>query len=146
MIAIDTNLLIYAHRKDVPWHATAIATVRSLWESAEPWMIPWPCIHEFYGIVTNTKIYRPASSSDAAMNQIDEWLESDTVVIGTETTTHWPVLRGLITQGRIIGPMVHDAKIAAICSQHGVSVLYTADRDFNRFPDLKCVNPLLKSK
>ena len=83
MIAIDTNVLVYAHREDSPFHETAAACLASCAESRAPWAIPWPC--------------------------------------------------------------VHDARIAALCLQHGVRELWSADRDFGRFPALRVVNPLLKS-
>jgi predicted nucleic acid-binding protein len=53
-------------------------------------------------------------------------------------------LRRLLAAGRISGPRVYDARIAAICLQHGVRELWTADRDFSRFPQLKTVNPLIR--
>jgi predicted nucleic acid-binding protein len=42
------------------------------------------------------------------------------------------------------GALVHDARVAALCLFHGVRVLWSADRDFSRFPDLMVVNPLPK--
>lgn len=59
MIAVDTNLLVYAHREDSPWHGAADAAVRRLAEGREAWAIPWACIHEFLGIVTRPGIYDP---------------------------------------------------------------------------------------
>ena len=49
----------------------------------------------------------------------------------------------LIANGQISGPKTHDAKIAALCLGHGVTELWTADRDFSRFPELSCRNPLV---
>jgi uncharacterized protein len=60
-----------------------------------------------------------------------------------EANSHWPALRAMLLAGRVSGAMVHDARIAAICAEHGVRELWTADRDFSRFPALKCRNPLL---
>ena len=56
MIALDTNLLVYAHRRDSEWHAEATAAVRELAEGPAPWAIPWPCLHEFLAIVTHPRI------------------------------------------------------------------------------------------
>ena len=36
-----------------------------------------------------------------------------------------------------------DARIAALCLSHGVSELWSADRDFSRFPDIAVRNPLV---
>lgn len=143
MIAVDTNILVYAHRRDSEFHATAAETIRELAESPVPWSIPWPCIHEFCAIVTHPRIYDPPTDIDAAADQVDAWLEAPTLVMLTETPAHWSHLRGLLTGRRIAGAQVHDARIAAICTAHGVSVLLTADRDFSRFPELATKNPLL---
>ena len=49
----------------------------------------------------------------------------------------------LLADGKISGPAVHDARVAALCLTHGVQALWTADRDFTRFPRLRTVNPLI---
>jgi uncharacterized protein len=61
----------------------------------------------------------------------------------SETAGYWPVLQRLLLSGQITGAKVHDARIAALCLSHGVSELWSADRDFSRFPDLKTRNPLV---
>lgn len=143
MIALDTNLLVHAHRRDTPFHAAAAACVARLAEGSAPWAIPWPCLHEFLAIVTHPRIFRPATPIDAALDQVDAWLESPTLTLLTETSEHWARLRPLLRDGHVAGPVVHDARVAALCLQHGVRELWTADRDFGRFPALRCVNPLV---
>jgi predicted nucleic acid-binding protein len=66
VIAVDTNLLVYAHRKDSQWHAAAASVVRSLAEGSAPWAIAWPCLHEFLAIVTHPRIYAPPTPNPAA--------------------------------------------------------------------------------
>jgi predicted nucleic acid-binding protein len=46
-------------------------------------------------------------------------------------------------EGGIAGPLVHDARVASLCRLHGVRELWTADRDFSRFPGLLVHNPLV---
>ena len=77
------------------------------------------------------------------MSQIEAWLESPSYVALAELEGYWPVLRSTIEEGRIAGPKVHDAKLAALCKQHGIQEFWTADRDFSRFPGLPARNPLL---
>lgn len=144
MIAVDTNVLVYAHRRDAEFHDVAARRIRQLAEGRAGWGIPWPCLHEFFAIATHPKIYDPPSTRDQAVGQIDAWLASPTLTMLGETTRYWLRLKGLLAGGRVIGPMVHDARIAAICSAHGVSELWTADRDFGRFgSSLRTRNPLL---
>ena len=142
MIAVDTNLLVYAHRKDSPWHQPANAAIRSLWEGAGSWALLWPCLHEFFGIATHPRLYRPASTILEATTQIDEWMSSPSVSTLGETDDYWPHLSAVLTQSKIIGPKVHDARIAALCHMHGVRELWTADRDFSQFAGLGVRNPL----
>ena len=142
MIAVDTNILVYAHREDSEWHASASERVTGLAEGKAQWALPWPCLHEFIAIVTHPKIFKPPTPLSTAIDQIDAWLESPNVTLLAESPHHWQQLRGLLQTGRIAGPMVHDARIAALCLQHGVRELWSVDRDFGRFPALTVTNPL----
>ena len=74
---------------------------------------------------------------------MDAWLESPSLGILAESASYWPIVRALIVEARIVGPQVHDARVAALCREHGVRELWSADRDFNRFAALTVVNPLV---
>lgn len=143
MIAVDSNILVYAHREDSPFHDRAYHQVARLAEGTAAWAIPWPCVHEFLAIVTHPRIYAPPTPLARALEQVDAWLESPSLAMLAESTTHWAVLRETLTGGRIVGPQVHDARIAALCEQHGVRELWSADRDFSRFSGITVVNPLI---
>ena len=143
MIAVDTNILVYAHREDSEWHAAACARMVEIAEGRSAWAIPWPCIHEFLAIVTHPKIFAPPTPLAAAVDQVEAWLESPTLELLAESELHWTQLRALLVSGKIAGPKVHDARIAALCTQHGVKELWSADRDFGRFSNLTVVNPLV---
>jgi uncharacterized protein len=143
VIAIDTNILVYAHREDAPWHDAAVSAVTGLAEGTTPWALPWPCLHEFLAIVTHPRIFKTPSPLQVALRQVDAWLDSPTVVLLAESEGHWPELRGLLSEGRVAGPLVHDARVAGLCLEHGVKELWSADRDFGRFPRLVLRNPLV---
>ncbi len=143
MIATDANILVYAHRRDSEWHETAEAAIRSLTEGRVSWGLPWPVVHEFLAVVTHPRIYDPPSSVAEAADQVEAWLESPVTVLLTETNSHWNILRPQLEGGRVKGPVVHDARLAALCLAHGVVEFWTADRDFSRFPQLPTRNPLL---
>lgn len=143
MIAVDSNILVYAHREDSEWHAAACAKLTGLAEGRSAWAIPWPCLHEFLAIVTHPRIYSPPTPLTAAIDQVDAWVESPSLVLLAESDAHWQALREALAGGKIAGPLVHDARVAALCMQHGVKELWSADRDFGRFPNLTVVNPLV---
>jgi len=143
MIAVDSNILVYAHREDSPWHSAAYACLVELAEGRAPWAIPWPCLHEFLAIVSHPRIFAPPTPLDEAIDQVGAWLESPSLVLLAESEDYWLRLRTLLRAGRITGPKVHDARVAALCFQHGARELWTIDRDFSCFPGLKVRNPLL---
>ncbi len=143
MIAVDTNILVHAHRQDSEWHSAAADRVKHLAEDRAPWAIAWPSVHEFLAIVTHPRIFVPPTPLARAIDQVEAWLESPSLVLLAEGPAYWPMVRSLVESGRIVGPLVHDARIAALCLQHGVQELWTADRDFSRFPRLTVRNPLV---
>jgi predicted nucleic acid-binding protein len=77
------------------------------------------------------------------LDQVDAWLESPTLALLAESAVHYPMLRALLAGGRVAGAQVYDAHVAALCREHGVRELWSADRDFNRFTELSVVNPLV---
>ena len=142
MIAVDTNVLVYAHREDAPFHEAARRRLQELAEASALWAIPWPCLHEFLAITTHPRIFSPPTPLARALEQVDAWLESPTLVLLAEAEAYWRRLRPLLEAARVAGPQVHDARIAALCLEHGVRELWPADRDFGRFRGLAVVNPL----
>jgi predicted nucleic acid-binding protein len=112
-------------------------------EGPAAWAIPWACLHEFVAIATHPRIYDPPTPLPLALRRVDAWLESPALVLLTESAGYWRALRPLLMEGRIAGPQVHDARVAALCREHGARELWSADRDFGRFPSLAVVNPLL---
>ncbi|MGH7001092.1 MAG: hypothetical protein ACREEA_06260 [Stellaceae bacterium] len=73
---------------------------------------------------------------------MDAWLESPSLALLAESPAHWPRLCAL-AGGGIAGAQGHDARVAALCLQHGVRELWSADRDFSRFAGPAVVNPLI---
>ena len=142
MIAIDTNLLVYAHREDSPFHEAALVTLTELADSRQRWGIPWPCVHEFLSITTHPRIYNPPTPLKVSLAAIQVWLDVPGCELLGEGHGYWETLKGLSLKAKLQGPMIHDARIAALCLHHGVRELWSADRDFSRFPALRTRNPL----
>lgn len=142
MIAVDTNILVYWHRQDSQFHAKAKAIMEPLRNSPDSWGIPWPCIHEFIGIVTHPKIYFQPSSLATAFSTIDSWMAGGNLELLSEGDSYLEKLRNLATTAKIEGARIHDARIAAICLAHGVQEFWSYDRDFRGFTSLTVKNPL----
>ncbi len=143
MIAVDTNLLVYAHRRDSEWHERAADTLRALAEGRAPWAIPWPCVHEFLAVATHPRIYDPPTSLPEALDQVLAWLESPSLTLLAEGLGYADRLTKVLESSKVTGAKVHDARVAALCLYHGVRELWSADRDFTRFAELAVRNPLV---
>jgi toxin-antitoxin system PIN domain toxin len=142
VIAVDTNVLVYAHRREVPEHAIARRLLKEFAEGTDPWAVPWPCVYEFFSVVTNPRIWKASATTPAqAMDQLDAWLDSPSLRAIGEPEGFRTVLHALVRRTRVRGPVVHDARVAAICIAHGVDELLTRDRDFSLFPELTTRNP-----
>ncbi len=142
MLAVDTNILVYAHRRETREHVVAQNLMRELAEGPRTWAIPWPCVYEFFSVVTNAHIWKDAASTPSqAWRQLDAWLSSPTVQLLSEPEDFSKILGDFLTRPRVRGAIVHDARVAAICVAHAVDALLTRDRDFELFPELKRQNP-----
>jgi uncharacterized protein len=143
MNAVDTNILLYAHKRQNPFHEAARRAINELVVRDAPWAIPWPCVHEFYATASNPRIFPEKNAASGAMEQIDIWFEAPNLQVIGETGEHWSTLSRLLLESKTLGGAVHDARIAAICIENGVKELWTADRDFAKFKGLKSSNPLV---
>lgn len=143
MIALDTNLLVYAHREDSPHHLAAAQALRAAVAAPGGCAIPWPCVHEFLAVVTHPRFYDPPTPVATALAAVRALAEAPSVHLLGEGPGHVETLARLLESGAVVGPRVHDARVAAICLAHGVDALWSLDRDFSWFPSLTVVNPLV---
>lgn len=143
MIALDTNILVYAHRRESHWHEPARQRLDALRRTPTPWAIPWPCLHEFLSVVTHPKIFEEPSPLDVAWAAVDAWQAAGNLRWLAESEGYIETLKRISLQAALRGPRIHDARIAALCLHHGVRELWSADRDFSVFPQLRVVNPLI---
>ena len=142
MIAVDTNVLVYAHRLEAHLGDRAHTVMKELAEGDRPWAIPWPCCYEFLSVVTNRRIWQDAATTlERAWRQFSAWMSSPSNHMIGGTDGFAEVLRRFVLQPRVVGAVVHDARIAAICVAHGVEALLTQDRDFSVFRELRVRDP-----
>ena len=138
-----TVILVHAHRRDAALYGQAYRAIATLAEGPTPWAIFHHCLVEFYGMVTHGGIWEAPSKPEEAIRQVQAWRRSPSLrLLGDEEVTQ-DYLLSIVAQAGVVGAKIHDARIAAICLAHGIRELWSVDRDFSRFPDLKTRNPLL---
>ena len=96
MIAVDTNVLVYAHREDALMHDAAARSIQGLAEGKARWAIPWPCVLEFLAIVTHPRIYTPPTPLARAVEQVEAWMESPGLVLLGESEGYWNKLTEIL--------------------------------------------------
>lgn len=136
MIAVDTNILVFADRAELPLHAEAITVLRRLAENDAAWALPVFCIGEFLRVVTHPRLFDPPTPAKDAVDAIDALLESPSVRVLLPGERYWPLLRDVLQNSGAAGNLVFDAQVAALCLEHGARTILTEDRDFTRFADL----------
>jgi toxin-antitoxin system PIN domain toxin len=139
--ALDTNVLVCSEITNTPHHRKARDLVRACAEGGEAWAIPWPCIYEFLRVVTHPRVFHPPVRREVALADLRAVLQSPSLVLLSETTRHAEVMDKVVRASGATGNLIHDAHIAALCLEHGVTELHTGDRDFLRFKELRAVDP-----
>jgi toxin-antitoxin system PIN domain toxin len=139
--AIDTNVLIYAEIISSQYHLQARQVLTELAEGAAPWALPWPCIYEFLRVVTHPRVFHPPVPLEVALTDLRAITDSPSLLLLCETERHVELMTSIAKEAGVTGNLIHDAHIAALCIEHGVTELISADRDFLRFNPLKIINP-----
>jgi len=139
VIAIDTNILVYAHREELAQHRRARARLIDLAESPVRWAIPVLCLGEFLRVVTHPRIFDPPFEIAEACEALDRVLRSPSLVVLAPGDRFWALLSRATQEANAIGNLAFDAQIVALCREAGVTALLTEDRDFDRFPGFSTV-------
>jgi uncharacterized protein len=143
MKAVDTNILVYAHRAELPQHLIALKVLNDLAQTNQPWFIPWPCAYEFYRIVTHSKVFKTPSSRKVVLEVLSLLIEESGAQMLGHGPAHFEQLARLSLQAEANANLAFDVQIASILLEHGISTIITNDGDFLRFKDLVVENPFI---
>jgi len=141
VIALDTNILVFARRAEAPHHREALALLRRLASGNEPWALTWVSIYEFLRVVTHPRVFSPPTAIEAAIEGVEALLDSPSLQMLGEGPEHGIRMRRTLLDGMVSGNLVHDGHIAALLLEHGITEFWTADRDFRRFRGIRAVDP-----
>jgi uncharacterized protein len=137
----DLNLLIYAVDREASEHRAAHQWWNATLSGSETVGLTWTVLLGFLRLTTNARIVRAPLSAEVALDYVDRWLAHPATTVLEPTPRHVGILRNLLDRTGTAGNLVSDAHLAALAIEHGAD-LYSADRDFGRFPGLRWVNPL----
>lgn len=137
MIAVDTNILVYAHREELPLHARARRRLTELAEGDVPWALPVFCMGEFLRVVTHARLFNPPTALERAVEALESLCASPAATLLLPGERYWPLLAAMAPAAGARGNLIYDAQIAALCREHGVDVILSDDRDFARFKGVR---------
>jgi len=137
MMAVDTNVLVYAHRTEFAEHEAAQRLLLDLADGADLWGIPVFCLEEFLRVVTHPRILRPPTPLETATAALGALLDSASVRLLEPGDRFSTLMFEAVRQARATGNLVFDAQIVAVCREHGVRTICSNDRDLTRFSGIQ---------
>jgi len=141
MIALDTNLLVYAHRRAAPEHKTAQRAVERARQSGRGWGLTDASVVEFLAVVTHPAAAgRPSTAAEAGA--FLDALVTAGAQLWTPGSGFASRLVRLAANLDVTGPRVFDLQIALAAIDNGATELWTHDTHFVQVPGLRVVHPL----
>lgn len=141
MRCVDVNLLVYAHRSDVPDHHRFRRWLEESRRADEPLALSSLVLSGFLRIVTHPKVFQVPTPLDAALDFTEMLRSSPSVVPIGPGPRHWDIFTRLCRSAEVRGNLLPDAYLAALAIEAGAT-WYSADRGFARFTGLRWRHPL----
>ncbi len=141
MLCVDVNVLVYAHRADLPEHADYRPLLERLANDDEPLGLPDLVLSGFVRVITNRRIFVEPTSPADAWEAVAELLEAPAAMRVCAGERHWELFRDLANEIDARGNDIPDAYLAAYAVENNATWL-SADRGFARFKRLRWEHPL----
>lgn len=143
MLAVDTNILVYAADADSPFHDACRRWLQRQRERPDAWYTTWPILYEFLRVTTHPRVMRRPWNAAAAWRFVAGLLASPGLSVLAPTQRHADVAADLIAEyPHLAGNLFHDAHTATLMREHGVRLICTRDADFSRFGFLEVIDPV----
>jgi toxin-antitoxin system PIN domain toxin len=140
LIVVDANVLLYAYQPRSERHESCRRWVERAFSGEEPVGLAWVTVLAFVRIITNARVFEAPLSAGEAITIVSSWLARDSVFVVEAGERCWEILKSLLVDAQVTGPLVMDAFLAALALENG-ALLVTTDRDFLRFPKLRLHDP-----
>jgi uncharacterized protein len=142
MIAIDTNLLVYAHRSSTPEHRAAQRAIEKACNDPRGCGIATASVAEFWGVVTHAKVPRRPSTPKEACDFLTSLVEQAGLEVWAQTREFGSRLAQVAADLGVRGNRIFDLQIALTAFENGATEIWTHDRDFSSLPALAVHDPL----
>jgi toxin-antitoxin system PIN domain toxin len=140
-VTIDANVLLYASDERSPRHAAAVGLLRDLARGPDLVYVFWPVAMAYLRISTHPSVFERPLDPVTARANLGDLLGRAHVRCPGERDGFWELYQDTVDPDVVRGNLVVDAHIATLMRQHGVATIWTADRDFRRFPGITARDP-----
>lgn len=138
---VDANVLLYASDRSSPRHGSAVRLLERLSFGPELVYLFWPVAMAYLRAATHPNVFARPLEPAAARDNLDALLRRTHVRCPGEGENFWRFYRDTVDKDVVRGNLVTDSHIAALMREHGVKIIWTADRDFRRFPGITVRDP-----
>jgi toxin-antitoxin system PIN domain toxin len=141
MILPDVNVLVYAHRKDAVDHTRYRQWLEGILQSGQPYGMSDHVLSGFLRVVTHPRVFMPPSPIRSALDFARQVRQPPNCRVIAPSSRHWQIFTGLCQSLSASGNLVPDVWFAALAIESDCEWV-TTDRDYERFPGLRCRHPL----
>jgi predicted nucleic acid-binding protein len=145
MIAVDTNLLVFAHRTQVPEHRAAREAIEEASMDSEGWGFTLTSLLEFWSIVTHPSAPPRPSTPAEASAFVQALIRDAGAQIWLPREGFGQRLIRLGSKLHVCGPRIFDLAIALTAFEAGAGEIWTHDLGFMSIPGVRVVFPLRQS-
>jgi len=141
MIIPDINLLVYAYNSDAPGHDRAVKWWEDAMSSQDTVGLPWVVCLGFIRLMTSRHVLVAPWDATEVLGQVRKWMSRPSTQILQPGPRHLEILESFARERVFSSDLTTDAHLAALAIEHQAE-LHSNDGDFDRFPGLRCRNPL----
>jgi len=142
VLAVDTNVLVYAADADSPLYEPCRGWLERQRARPDAWYTTWPILYEFLRVTTHPRVMRRPWTAGAAWGFVTSLLASPGLDVLVPTQRHAQVAEEVIAEyPHLAGNLFHDAHTAILLREHGIGRICTRDTDFSRFAFLEVIDP-----
>lgn len=137
----DVNVLVYAHRAELPHHKVCHRYIQDMVNGDEAYAVTDAVINGFIRLVTNPRVFRTPTPLDQALTFAAQIRQQEHAIVVNPGSRHWDIFSRLCREAGAKGGLITDAYLAAVALEHGCEFV-TVDQDFARFSGLRRSSPL----
>lgn len=139
--AVDVNVLLYASDSSSRFHDGARTLLDRLIRGPDLFYLFWPVVMGYLRLATHPAIFLTPLSQDEVAANVEELLGLAHARTSGEEEGFWEIYRTTTSDVSVRGNLVPDAHLVALMRQHGVTTLWTHDRDFRKFDGIQVRDP-----